>query len=193
MVNGGGSVLLEFTRKDLKPETISSLATWNQFIHMDIIYMSLFTDKSTKIEPPSCLFNTHNSSVVYPVVKTNWNKQIRAHTTTDNSLIISPDSGVVRNELSLNMDDSNHLKLVYASNQAPGFSSTIFILLTNSVIPSNLKRVHLKIIVEGILHKQIFDAYTELSYEYAWDRRNAYEQRVYGVTYAKVSVGGLNE
>jgi hypothetical protein len=49
--------------------------------------------------------------------------------------------------------------------------------------------VHLKIVVEGVLFKQTFDACEDLKYEYFWDRRNAYEQKVYGFTFAKIMVG----
>ncbi len=186
MVNGGGSVLLEFTRKDLKSKRISTKAIWNQFVHMDSVHMYLINDKvSTDIDKDisQCDSKTHNSTDLQPVVKTSW-KEIRAYH-YDNSIIL-PESGVIRNELNLIDTD---LKLVYTSNQAAGFSSTIFILLTQNTIPDALQRIHLKITVEGVLHKQILDAYPSQSYEYSWDRRNAYEQRVYGVTYAKIMIG----
>jgi len=185
MVNGGGSVLLEFSRKDLKSKQISTTAIWNQFVHIDTVHMFLIADKSpdSDLAASKCHASTHNSTNVQPVVKTSW-REIRTYF-YDNSVIL-PESGVVRNEVNL-MDTD--LKLVYTSNQASGFSSTIFILLTKRSIPETLQRIHLKITVEGVLHKQVLDAYPLQSYEYSWDRRNAYEQRVYGVTYAKVMVG----
>ena len=183
MINGGGSILLEFSRNRLKTRQISVHVVWNQFAYIDPVIMYLAEDPEIPLEPSPCKPLVHNTSDVYPVVKTSW-KEIRTYY-YDNSLIL-PDSGVVRNEISI--IDTN-LKLVYSSNQAAGFTSTIFILLTQSNIPDNLQQVHLQIVVEGVLHKQTFDAYPDLKYEYSWDRRNAYEQRVYGLTSAKVSVG----
>jgi hypothetical protein len=183
MVNGGGSVLLEFSRNRLKSRYISVNAVWNQFVYVDPIVLYLSEDLNILPQPLPCKNIIHDSSSTYPIVKTSW-KEIRTHY-YDNSLVL-PDSGVVRNEL--NIIDTN-LKLVYTSNQVPGYSSTIFVLLTQNEIPDSLQLVHLQIVVEGVMHKQTFDALVDLKYEYAWDRRNAYEQRVYGFTYAKVMVG----
>ena len=96
------------------------------------------------------------------------------------------DSGVVRSEVELAGTD---LKLVYASSQAAGFSSTLLMLLTGARVPGALKHVHVRVHVEGLVHRQRLDARPQQSYEYAWDRRNAYEQRVYGGAFARVAVG----
>ena len=186
MVNGGGTVVLEFSRSGLKTKLASTMALWNQFVNIDSVVMYLADDesRSVSLNADNCLLNSfHNSSELKPIVETSW-KEIRTYY-YDNSMIL-PDSGVVRNEL--NIIDSN-LKLVYTSNQAAGFSSTIFLLLTRNQVPDTLRQIHVHISVEGVLHKQTLDAYPSLSYEFAWDRRNAYEQRVYGVTFAKVKVG----
>lgn len=183
MVNGGGSVELEFARKGLKPKRISVIAVWNQFVNVDTIQMLLLDDHETQNVKLPCNSLAHNSSDLSAVVKTSW-KEIRTY--YYDNLVILPDSGIVRNELKLVDTD---LSLVYTSNQAAGFSSTIFILLTKSLIPEALRQVHVNIVVEGVLVKQKLDAYPSQSFEYSWDRRNAYEQRVYGVTFATVSVG----
>jgi len=186
MVNGGGSVLLEFTRNDLKTKQVSTTAPWNQFVHIDTVRMLLIDDPSPAEPEPtisSCLTATHNSTSPRPLVRTSW-RPVRAH--YNHNSPITPDSGVVRSQLPL-MDSG--LNLVYTSNQAPGFSSTISIVLTERTIPDTLLRIHLKIAVEGVLHKQLLDAQPSQSYEFSWDRRNAYEQRVYGVAFAKVTVG----
>jgi hypothetical protein len=185
MVNGGGTVLLELSRAGLKPKVVAVTAVCNQFVNIDTVSMSLLEDsQSAETNQVPCDWQMHNSTNAQrPIVKTSW-KEIRTYY-YDNSLVL-PDSGVVRNELSI--AETNY-KLVYTSTQAAGFSSTIFMLLTKSQIPDTLKHVHLKISVEGVLHKQTLDAYASLSYEFAWDRRNAYEQRVYGVAFARVMIG----
>lgn len=180
MVNGGGSVLLEFSRSRLKTRIVSVNTAWNQFVYIDAVMMYLSEDDAnTLIEASPCRQLMHDTTLVYPIVKTSW-KEIRSHY-YDNYPVV-PDSGVLRNEI--NIIDTN-LKLVYASNQVSGYTSTIFVLLTQANLPETLQQVHLKIVVEGVMHKQVFDAYPNLKYEYSWDRRNAYEQRVYGFTNAK--------
>ena len=184
MVNGGGSLMLEFSKTQLKSRFLSVNALWNQFVYVDPIVMYLNDDLNSHNQTIQCESNVHKISSIYPIIHTSW-KEIRSNY-YEKPMLVLPDSGVVRNEL--NIIDSD-LKLVYMSNQVPGFTSTIFALLTQSEIPSSLKLVHLKILIEGILFKQIFDAYEDLKYEYSWDRRNAYEQRVYGFTFAKVMIG----
>jgi teneurin len=182
MINGGGSVVLEFSRNRMKTQTLSVHAGWNQFVHLDPVVIYLIEDMSSIIKPEPCAGFVHNSTWTYPIVKTSW-KEVRSYY---ENLPVLPDSGVVRVEL--NIVDTN-LKLVYVSSLASGFSSTIYVLLTQSKIPENLQLVHLHIMVEGVVHKQTFDANPDMRYEYSWDRRNAYEQRVYGLTTAKVMIG----
>ena len=74
--------------------------------------------------------------------------------------------------------------LVYHSSRTAGYMSTIMIQLTPSVIPSNLAVVYLRILVEGIVHERIFEADPNLKYKFAWDRRNAYNQKVFGIVTA---------
>jgi hypothetical protein len=74
--------------------------------------------------------------------------------------------------------------LVYHSSTAPGYMSTIMIQLTPDVIPSNLAVIHLKVTIEGFVFEKMFEAEASLKYKYAWDRRNAYNQKVYGIVTA---------
>ena len=59
------------------------------------------------------------------------------------------------------------------------------IQLTPDMIPDTLSIVHLKVSVEGIVFKKFFEADPNLKYKFAWDRRNAYNQKVYGIVTAK--------
>jgi hypothetical protein len=78
MVNGGGSVLLELTRIDLKRRLVSATTVWNQFAHTDAITMHLAGDTPPPAEPTGCPTLVHNSSAVRPVVVTSW-RQMRAY------------------------------------------------------------------------------------------------------------------
>lgn len=189
MVNGGGTIMLEFSKSQLKTELISVNPIWNQFVHVDPIVMYLSTDSNPRINPPVIDESTCNNSFndISPKVYSSW-KQIRSnfYDSSPSQMMVLADSGVLRNELEI---ADSKLKLVYMSSQVHGYLSTIFVLLTQQQIPQRLQLVHLKIVVEGLLFKQTFEAYENLKYEFAWDRRNAYEQRVYGFAYAKVMCG----
>jgi hypothetical protein len=184
MVNGGGSLILEFSKAQFKTRLISINTIWNQFVHTDPIIMYLIEDSSNLTNQISTCESTVSFNSIDPIIYSSW--KIISDNYYDKSTFILPDSGIVRNELPI--PDSN-FKLVYSSNLLSGYMSSLFLLLTNEKIPSNLHLVHLKIVVEGVLFKQTFDASESLKYEYYWDRRNAYEQRVYGFAYAKVMIG----
>lgn len=77
-----------------------------------------------------------------------------------------------------------NIYLVHHSSETYGYMSTIMILLTGKWIPSDLVSVRLRILVEGIVYERIFEADRELKYLFAWERRNAYNQKVYGLVKA---------
>lgn len=102
-------------------------------------------------------------------------------------------------------DSSNEsVALVDISSRANEFVSTVSIQLTPSVVaattsgshqdqllnlPEELKLIHLKIIIEGILFEQTFEPQANLSFTYAWNRRNVYRQKSFGLSTARISVG----
>lgn len=57
--------------------------------------------------------------------------------------------------------------------------------MTPDTIPSNLALVHLKVSVEGNSMQKMFEADPELKYTFSWDRKNAYNQKVYGIVPAR--------
>ena len=60
----------------------------------------------------------------------------------------------------------------------------MFLQLTPDDIPPNLAVVHLRVAVEGLVFQKIFEADPGLKYKFAWDRRNAYNRKVYGIVTA---------
>lgn len=80
------------------------------------------------------------------------------------------------------------MNLVYHSSETPGYRSVIMIQMTTKNIPLALAVVHLRVSVEGIQFEKTFEADSELKYTYAWDRRNAYGQKVYGIVPARGNV-----
>lgn len=129
--------------------------------------------------------------------------------------VILRESAMVQHSIQLpnSANNNNHhqdaqtqnqsVSLVYISSRANEFMSTINIQLTPpstsannlldqqqaSKLPDDLKLIHLKIIVEGNLFEQIFEPQMNLSFTYAWNRRNVYRQKSFGLSTASISVG----
>lgn len=76
------------------------------------------------------------------------------------------------------------LKLSYLSSRAAGYKSVLKITMTQSVIPFNLMKVHLMVAVVGRLFQKWFPASPNLSYTFIWDKTDAYNQKVYGLSEA---------
>ena len=75
--------------------------------------------------------------------------------------------------------------LVYVSSDSPGYMSTVVMQLTSSHVPDDLAVVHLRVAVEGVVDERRFEARSYLKYTFAWDRRNGYNQKVYGIVTAR--------
>ncbi|KAF7238046.1 Teneurin-3 [Varanus komodoensis] len=56
--------------------------------------------------------------------------------------------------------------------------------MTQSVIPFNLMKVHLMVAVVGRLFQKWFPASPNLAYTFIWDKTDAYNQKVYGLSEA---------
>ena len=81
------------------------------------------------------------------------------------------------------------MHLVYHSSSASAALSTLHIRLTPHLVSDNLHRVHLKIVVAGVVFKKVFEGEPDLVYTYGWNKRNVYNQKVYTDTDARVFVG----
>jgi len=62
--------------------------------------------------------------------------------------------------------------------------STLLIALTGESVPRHLVLVRLRVVVEGVVFERDLEADANLQYRFTWDRRNAYNQKVYGVVTA---------
>jgi teneurin len=61
--------------------------------------------------------------------------------------------------------------------------------LTRDTIPPTLTHVHIGVEIEGSLHVKTYEADPNLTHTFAWNKRNVYKQKVYGVALARISVG----
>ena len=70
------------------------------------------------------------------------------------------------------------LRLVYNSQDASGYHSTLLMRLTPELVPETLALVHLKVVVEGTVFTKTFESDPNITYSYSWNKRNVYEQKV---------------
>ncbi|KAJ8405717.1 hypothetical protein AAFF_G00311540 [Aldrovandia affinis] len=97
-----------------------------------------------------------------------------------------PELQAVQEEISI---PGSFVKLSYLSTRAPGYKSLLRIILTHSVVPAGLAKVHVSATVEGRLFQKWFPAAPGLVYILAWNKTDIYGQKVSGLTQAIVSVG----
>lgn len=76
------------------------------------------------------------------------------------------------------------VKLTYLSTRTPGYKSLLRVILTPSVIPAGLAKVHVVAEVEGRLFQKWFPAAPGLVYVLAWNKTDIYGQKVTGLTEA---------
>lgn len=76
------------------------------------------------------------------------------------------------------------LNLVYLSSRTSGYKPILKVLMTQERLPFGLMKVHLMIAVMGRLFQKSFPAFPDLSYTFVWDKTDAYNQKVYGLSEA---------
>merc|ERR1719342_164529 len=63
------------------------------------------------------------------------------------------------------------VQLVYKSSSASSAMSSLIIRLTPSRIPYSLYRIHIKIVVAGVVVRKLLEAEENLVYTHAWNKR----------------------
>ncbi|XP_018579833.1 teneurin-m isoform X3 [Anoplophora glabripennis] len=182
LVNGGGAVTLQFGRSPFAPQSRIVFVPWNEVVIIDNIIMITGEERSLNVPPQPC--SSHDYDTMKPVVLATWKHGFQG-ACPDKSAILA-ESQVVQESLRI---PGTGLNLVYHSSRAAGYLSTIQLQLTPEVISADLKLIHLRITIEGILFEKVFEADPVIKFTYAWSRLNVYRQRVYGVTNAIVKVG----
>ncbi|XP_076362879.1 teneurin transmembrane protein Ten-m isoform X2 [Tachypleus tridentatus] len=182
MVNGGGAVTLQFQREPFKPHERIVVVPWNEIVVMNKVIMTIREENTVDYKSSLCL--DHNYDTMKPVVLATWKHGFQGGCPEKSSILT--ESQVVQESLSIPGTD---LHLVYHSSRMGGYLSTIQLQLTPDEIPPTLRLIHLRISIEGILFEKQFEADPGIKFTYAWNRRNVYRQRVYGVATATVHIG----
>ncbi|XP_063706613.1 teneurin-a isoform X5 [Culicoides brevitarsis] len=208
LVNGGGAVTLQFQRSPFRPLTRTVFVPWNQIIVLPPVQMQLSDDllaKNVKITPPNpalsflnasqynfddnddatkAICADHDHELLKPQLTNTW--MPNAVGEMPGQSIIFAETQIVQESVQIPGSD---LHLTYQSSQAPGYLSIVHMRLTKETIPATLTHVHVGVEIEGSLHVKTYEADPNLTHTFAWNKRNVYKQKVYGVGLARISIG----
>ncbi|KAL3309968.1 hypothetical protein Ciccas_011478, partial [Cichlidogyrus casuarinus] len=79
--------------------------------------------------------------------------------------------------------------LMYRSDRAGNFNSSMLIELSGENVPKQLEQVHLIVQISGRSFSALFNATANLRVLFRWDRLDCFGQPVYGESRALISVG----
>ncbi|EFN60940.1 Teneurin-3 [Camponotus floridanus] len=202
LVNGGGAVTLQFQRSPFKPLTRTVFVPWNQIVVLPPVVMILSKEGESykSNQPPSpavgfpgismglfsehgpCL--EHDHETLRPIIVSTWMPE-KVGGLPGKSLVFA-ENQIVQESIAI---PGSNLHLMYQSSQAAGYLSTVRMQLTGPFIPKSLTHVHVHVEIEGSLHTKTYEADPNLTHTFAWNKRNVYKQKVYGVAQARISIG----
>ncbi|KAI1902722.1 hypothetical protein AGOR_G00018940 [Albula goreensis] len=177
VASGGVSVTMVFQRAPFLTERRTIWLPWNQFVVLDKVTMD-------RVESPAPLCDAKNFAIPYPIVLPSPLTRFAGACVERGPAV--PELQAVQEEISI---PGSFLKLSYLSSRAPGYKSLLRIILTHSIIPTGLAKVHVSASVEGRLFQKWFPTAPNLVYVLAWNKTDIYGQKVSGLTEAVVSVG----
>ncbi|KRZ14239.1 Teneurin-m [Trichinella zimbabwensis] len=193
LVNGGGSVTLQLTRLPFGSSYKTFPIHWNTVTYVGDITLSknnniqLSSENDQTVMSYECV-NAHRSHNLKPFILPSW--KINPHGIPGSALPIEhrivADIGAVEESVRL---PSTDVRLVYLSSTTAGYKSLLYLQLLPSILPDNIRLVKLMIDVEGTHLEEILSPTRNLTYTFQWDALNVYKQKVYGLTYASVSIG----
>ncbi|XP_035525860.1 teneurin-3 [Morone saxatilis] len=177
LANGGASLTLSYERAPFPMLHRTVWLPWNVFHVMDTVVM-----KREENNIPSCYLTgliRPNPLILATPLSTLYK------TSPEDSPII-PETQVLHEQVAIPGSDLN---LVYLSSRAAGYKPILKVLLTQERLPFGLMKVHLMVAVMGRQFQKSFPAFPDLSYTFIWDKTDAYNQKVFGLAEAVVSVG----
>jgi hypothetical protein len=193
-VNGGGGVTLQFQRSPLKATTRTTYLPWNRIVVINPVIMTPHggagiswneEDTSSKVKySKPC--QPHNLDKFKPAILSSYLPQLASSPTNMKGGLLAE---LNQAQEVIKIPGTENLHLIYRSSSAYGSMSTIDMLLTPSDPPKSLKSVKIIVRVAGNVFKKVLEPDPDLTYTFAWDKRNIYNQKVYGIAEAEVSVG----
>ncbi|XP_048349965.1 teneurin-4 [Sphaerodactylus townsendi] len=177
VTNGGISIILHFERAPFITQEHTLWLPWDRFFVMETIVM-----RHEENDIPSC--DLSNFARPNPVVSPSPLTAFASACSERGPIVLEIQA--LQEEIKIS---GSKIKLSYLSSRTSGYKSVLRISLTHPTIPFNLMKVHLMVAVEGRLFRKWFAAGPELSYYFVWDKTDVYNQKVYGLSEAFVSVG----
>ncbi|XP_061484946.1 teneurin-4 isoform X1 [Rhineura floridana] len=177
VTNGGISIILHFERAPFITQEHTLWLPWDRFFVMETIVM-----RHEENDIPSC--DLSNFARPNPVVSPSPLTAFASSCSERGPIV--PEIQALQEEIKIS---GSKIKLSYLSSHTSGYKSVLRISLTHPTIPFNLMKVHLIVAVEGRLFRKWFAAAPDLSYYFIWDKTDVYNQKVYGLSEAFVSVG----
>lgn len=175
LINGGGSVIIQFIRQPFKSKQSAFIVPWNTFLHVGYIYMDENQENLT------CQRNL-TRSLEPQLWDTSLDRSFIPNEQHDYAYTLG--SQIIRKSISIDHNDLP-IRFVYLSSSSNRrYQSILTVVLTGNQIDDYLLQIHLSISIEGIYFMKQFDAKRNLTYEYEWSRRNAYDQNVHGLAEA---------
>ncbi|XP_046395629.1 teneurin-a isoform X3 [Ischnura elegans] len=131
----------------------------------------------------------HDTEYMRPILVSTWLPDAVGGAPGEN--LVFAETQILQESISI---PGSSLHLLYHSSQAPGYLATLLMRLTPAssssfTFPKSLSLVHLRVEIEGSVFEKSFEADPGLEYTFAWNKRNVYKQKVYGVATARISVG----
>lgn len=188
-VNGGGGVTLQFQRSPLKATTRTIFLPWNRIVVINPVIMTPHGGAGIGWNED----DTSGEKVKYsqPCEDHDYNFKVSVLSSYIPTLQSStPNATGIIGELSevqesVKIPGTSDLHLVYRSS----FSTIDMILTGANPVAKSLKNVHVIVRVAGHFFSKILEPDPNLTYTFSWDKRNIYNQKVYGIVEAEVSVG----
>ncbi|KAF7707190.1 teneurin-1-like isoform X3 [Silurus meridionalis] len=174
---GAVSVTLVFQRQPFLTQRRTVWLPWNNFLVLDNVVM---TDKEVVLQ--SC--DVRNFISPYPILMPSPLTRYTGECALRGPVI--PELQAVQEEITI---PDSFMKLSYLSTRAAGYQSLLRVILSHASIPPGLRKLHVSAVIEGRKYQKWFPAAPGLVYVLSWNKTDIYDQEVFGLTKASVSVG----
>ena len=198
-VNGGGGVTLQFQRSPLQATTRTVHLPWNRIVVINPVVMTPNGPGSEALTPlnlPGTPYDTvkymqpcssHDYVTTRPLILSSYIPSLASASVEAGEPGILAEVGQAQETLPI--PGTQGLHLVYRSSSGRQAYSTIEMILTSEAVPKSLRNVQVIVRVAGQVFEDKLEPDPLLRHTFAWDKTNIYNQKVYGIQDAEVSVG----
>ncbi|KAE9552406.1 hypothetical protein FO519_004387 [Halicephalobus sp. NKZ332] len=193
MVNGGGYITLQFLRQPFGKVERSFYVPANAIVNVGEVVMNEVPEgiSSEATVPEECKTYHLNHQDAYQMVPSWLLNQYAGGIKSGNDFDaeftrIVADARIVHESVPIEDTD---FELVYNSDRADGFQSSIYMALLPSEFSNKLRLVHVQVQIAGRSFEEKLAARPNLTFTFNWNHLNVYEQAIHGLHTAAVSLG----